>query len=688
MNFADDIYNERQGGELYGVPENVDPVREEKKKTLNRNYLINKLNYINFQDSTITVNFRHRKFNSTISLQAKPLPCIDGSLDCIWVGNEDLEKKFEIYAYSNFFFSDNRKLIMVNGELTRIDSKGMSVDLPEFCTEIQSRRVKRHYCDGIKVQLMQNGAIFHGSLVDFSAISFRVDVYAEPPQTFNWISAESPVNIILADDIRILFASECRIMKHSNDQTKRTFVLESLRTHIRRFKPKKYRSIRQELIPSPDAVFLHPLINKTINLKLIDISGSGFSVKEEANCAVLAAGLIIPDLELIFAQSFIVKLKAQVVYSNMQNDDSGKSYVKCGLAIIDMDIDEHVKLLALLQQVNDANSYLCNKVDTDKLWNFFFETGFIYPQKYTHIQSHKEKIKELYEKLYTRNPRIARHFIYQDKGAILGHMAMIRFYENSWLIHHHAANRSISCHAGLTVLIQLSRSIIDCHSLYSAHMNYLICFFRPENRFPNRVFGGVAKHIDDRNACSIDEFAYFHFRPAWRKEWKLTGPWQLNRSDEGDLFELRNFYAHESGGLMLNALGIESGMPLNEGLAEEYKSAGFTRERYLFSLKKNGVLKAFFILDKTDLGLNMAELTNCLKIVILENQGVPPDILDFTISLLACKLEHEQTTVLLYPVSYMEQHGMAYEKKYEMFIIDTQYSDAYFEYLSSLMRLR
>lgn len=96
-----------------------------------------------------------------------------------------------------------------------------------------------------------------------------------------------------------------------------------------------------------------------------------------------------------------------------------KSRVKCGLVILEMDIQDHVKLLAFMQQVKDSKLYICAEVDMDALWNFFFETGFIYPEKYAFIQTNKEEIKETYRKLYTQNPNIARHFIYQDKGVIL-----------------------------------------------------------------------------------------------------------------------------------------------------------------------------------------------------------------------------------------------------------------------------
>ena len=242
----------------------------------------------------------------------------------------------------------------------------------------------------------------------------------------------------------------------------------------------------------------------------MDISGSGFSVEEELSSALLVPGMIIPELELNFGVNFNIECKAQVVYRRVHQKEAKKSTIKCGIALLDMNIQHHARLLSLLQQAENKNSYICNQVDLDALWDFFFESGFIYPDKYEYIQKNKKQIKDTYEKLYRHNPDIARHFIYQDKGRILGHMAMIRFFENSWLIHHHAARKLALNRAGLIVLNQIGNFTYDSYRLYSLHMDFLMCYYRPENKFPNRVFGGAARRINNPKGCSLDTFAYFH----------------------------------------------------------------------------------------------------------------------------------------------------------------------------------
>jgi len=658
---------------------------QENKKTLNRKYLVNKLNFINFQDGSITVNFKHRKYNSTISLQAKPLPCLDDSLNCSWVDTDDLFQKLRTHHYINFVVPDNQKLILVEAEVKKIGGDGISFSLPESCSEISSRRVKRHYCEGVQAQLAQHGAIFDGILVDFNAFSFRVEVSSIPPQSFQWINLESPVTIALKIGREILYTGECLIIRQGCGQKSRAFVLKPLCNHIRRFKPREYRSTRYKLVPSPNIIFKDPFTGKISNLKVIDLSGSGFSVEEDEQNSILLPGKIIPEVAIDFANAFQITCKVQVIYRNDRANDSRPcGTIKCGLTILDMDLNDHVRLLGFLQQAEDGNTYVCTRVDPEQLWDFFFETGFLYPKKYSFLQLHKEKFKETYEKLYTRNPNIARYFIYQQNGIILGHMAMIRFYRNTWLIQHHASRKTNSYKPGLLVLNQISRYVNDIHKLYSAHLEFVCCYFRQDNKFPRRVFGGVAKFINDPKGCSVNSFAYFHYKSS-SIQWDLSGPWILTKTQPDDIKELQSFYEYESGGLMLHAMDLESDMIDCGDLCTAYQKLGFRRERHLFSLKKDEVLKAIIVANTSDIGLNMSDLTNCIKVIVMDENDLSKDTLYSMLSLLSGKFEQQEIPVLLYPASYAETQFIPCERNYNFWVLNLQYLDQYFRFCEKLM---
>jgi hypothetical protein len=657
-----------------------------KGKSVSKRHLINKLNFLNFQDEFLLVNFKHKKYGNITSLTVRPLPCSGDKLDCAWVEPPDVMRILRSYALFNLLVAVGSKLLLVNPEMLEISDKGIEFLLPETCSEVSTRKLKRHPSAGVEVQIVQNGAVLNGSIQDFTPVAVRVEVKAASPQMGRWINLEFPVNLNISAGERILYSGTCRIIRHAGDNGSRTLVLEPVHTHMRRFSPKKYRSTRQELVPSPDIVFVHPFCGKTVSLKVVDLSGTGFAVEEDECDSILLPGMIIPELELSFAGSIKLKCQAQVVYRHVRTDEGLEGVVRCGLAILDMEIDDHIKLLSILHHAANGNSYICSDIDLDELWNFFFESGFIYPEKYANFQANKEAIKRTYERLYSQSPHIARHFICQEKGTILGHMSMVRFYDNSWLIQHHAATKTEHTKAGLTVLNQIGRFINDSHNLYSAHMQYVFCYFRPDNKFPDRIFGGMGRMLKDQTRCSLDTFAYFHFRRPIPGSGDLPALWEMTSARSEDLQELECFYRQKSGGLMLNVLDLDHEMTDRDSLSREYRKLGFKRESHLFSLKKNHGLKAVFIVNVSDIGLNMSNLTNAVKVIVLDNDDLPKEVLLAALTQVSAKYDENEVPVLVYPVGYAEAQGITYEKLYTMWILNMQNTDDYFRYLESMIK--
>jgi len=269
------------------IDESTETEYPKEEKEIRKKHLINKLNYINFQDGTILINFKHVKYDRIISLKAKPLPCLGEELECAWTETNKLHKQLALYKFKNILVPCDLKILLIRPDEISINEKGVSLILPETCYEIDSRKLIRHSCKGIKAQLIQRSTLFYGDLIDFSITSFHIKVTAVPPQTFQWIDPESQVNLIFSDEDEILFSGECRIIKQTFGQKTREYVIEPLVHQIRRFKPKEFRSERQELLPSPNMIFRHPFTKKKINLKVVDLSGSGFSVEEYKYNAVL-----------------------------------------------------------------------------------------------------------------------------------------------------------------------------------------------------------------------------------------------------------------------------------------------------------------------------------------------------------------------------------------------------------------
>lgn len=654
--------------------------------TLTRSFLVNKLNFINFSNRTVRLKFKHTRFDRTITLKLKPLPCQGERLDLQWSQEDRLISRLKSFVFDSILIPDGQKLIRAEANIISMNQTGISLRLPETCHQVSNRKMRRYTGRNVDVQMVQSSSLFRGRLLDFNAVTFRVELEAGDHQTFEWINPESSVSVVLSGGVDTYYSGECKILRRSRFNANMHYVLEPISREIHRYRQKEFRSERLEINPSPDIYFTHPLTKKPLSLKVVDLSGSGFSVEEDELNAQLLAGLTIPEVDVRFSNNVSVNCKAQVVYRRVCNEGKKGVWVKCGLAIIDMDTENNVKLLSLLHQANNRYSYICNKVDLDALWGFFFESGFIYPDKYAYIEANKDRIKNVYEKLYTQSPSIARHFIYQEKGNILGHMAMVRFYEDAWLIHHHAAKKSALNKAGLIVLKQIGDFINDSYRLNALHLKHVMMYYRPNNRFPSRVFGGACQQIDDPKCCSVDAFAYVHLPVASGPAAAIACPWELNPAQPEDLAELQDFYEHDSGGLMLKALGLDPDRIGRTGLEEEYRRLGFKKEKHLFALKADGLLKAIILVNMTDFGFNLSNLTNCIKFIVVDPEQLSGDIFKKVIFKLNEKFPFEELTVLVNPVSFAEAIQLPYEKIYNMWIMNTRFSDPYFRYLKRLLR--
>ncbi len=657
----------------------------EESKILSRRQLIDKLNFLNFQDRDVLVTFRHRQYPHDIAIRAFPDPVLDQTLHLRWDQSQDMPKRLVDYRFDHLLLNDGLRLLRVEGEMLRMDAEVLELALPEQCREIRARRHRRHACDGIAARFLQNSAQFEGTLTDFNPDFLKVRLEARAPRRFFWIDPDSPGYLILSGGEKTLYSGDGFLFRQGHGEEIRDFVFRLEHRHTRRFPTKEFRSSRQRLTPAPEIIFPHPLTGRKVTLGIETLSGSGFAVEEEEKEAVLFPGLMLPSVFISFAGTLAIHCQAQVVNRRVVNEKD-PVIVRHGVALLDIDIADHIRLEALLQQAGDQNSHCFTPVDMDALWSFFFETGFIYPQKYASLRHKKEELKRTYEKLYTEHPDIARHFIYQKNGKILGHMSMLRFFENSWLVHHHAATKRETNRAGIMVLNQIGGFINDSLNLYSIHMKYVMCYYRPENRFPDRIFGGVARNLEDGEKCSLDPFAYRHCRREEVVGERPAPDWELVPCEERDIIHLDCCYEHESGGLMLRAMDLQTESAFVDTIGEEYRKCGFHKERHLLALKRNGILLAVLLLNLSELGLNMSDLTHCLHVFVVNGEALDKRILFEAVQVIMDRYSQPELPLLLFPRSYADGAAIEYEKTYNLWVMNLRHVDEYFRYLKRLFR--
>ena len=654
----------------------------ENVKRIPRNKLIDLLNYLNFSEREFLVVFQHPLYDEIITRAIKPQPCQEGTIGGHWVRPEDFRESLKDFEVLCFLIENKREILLARSRRVETDDRGIELTLPEFGFEIIIRKTNRYPCQQIKMEMIQDGILFPGRLDVFSANAFQVEIFSREGISLKWINSEYPVQIIFKDREEICYSRECKIVKQRENLNTKTLILQPSHEPIHRFKRREFRAPRPTLHPSPGVYFLHPLVRKLFKLTIGDLSTSGFSVEEEGESSTLLPGLIIPDLQIELANTATLTCKAQVIYQKKMEDP----VVKSGFTILKMSNEDYIKLTNLVNKSMNINLDICGSIDQDSLWQFFFQAGFIYPQKYHYIQQNKEDFKNIYKKIYQSPSEIERHVTYQERGTILGHISMLHVYGATWMLHHFAATPS-SRHkkVALTLLQQIEQYIIDSHYLESSRIDNIICYFRPENKFPNLVFGGAARALKDPKICSLDRFAYISYPMILDPhQGGLPEPWTMTPAGPIDLDELAHFYNHTSGGQMIQALDLHPEALKDDHLNQTYHRLGFKRGRHSFFNQKRDKVKAIVTLIKTDTGMNLSELTNCVTLFVLEPENFPFEVFLRVFSQLGVHDERQTIPVLIYPAQYAERHSIACDRFYDLWIFGVENSDHYFKYVTKI----
>jgi hypothetical protein len=653
----------------------------ETAQVLEQEKLINKLNYIHFMNDHVLLLLRHSKYNDSILITSRTEPCIDNVLTCYWDKNHR-DFNLDNYHFQYLIIQEDHSIILVPAILQEANDKNITLRLPENSFVLSHRRIQRFTCRDVMAELMQSGFAARGQLMDFSPEAFRIKFTTEKSPSFHCYNTKVPSIVRLSSNGTIFFSEGCHFVRQEQKTSWREIVFSPISDHINRFQTKKIRNPRQQISPPLMAEFEHPFFKKRIHRQIFDISITGFSVHDKIDEGILMPGLIIPHLSINYAGSLKMDCTAQVVYRRVEGTD-----VCCGFAILDMGILSYSRLNHILSTNTDTHAYISTEVDIDALWELFFETGFIYPKKYNSIHSYREDFKETYRKLYREDSEIARHFTYEKNGRIYGHLSMVKAYERAWLIHHHAARPMENKLPGFQVLKHITLFAHGICQFPSAKMDYVMCYFRPENTFPDRIFGGFSRKLNTPEVCSLDLFSYLTYNAGLSQN-PMPDDWLLKEISPSEIQELEHFYHHHSGGLFLKVLGRDSDPLPGESIENVSARHGFLRKWRIYSLIYRKNLSAVLIANQSSLGINLSELLNSITIMVIDPESVPWECLSLAVEQLSQHYQLDKVPLLIYPPVYVEAKSIPIEKQYQLWILDTNYINEFMQFTQRRFRMK
>lgn len=643
---------------------------------LRREQIVHRLNMLNFKSKPLTVIVRHKTYGYSITLEAIPKACSGDRLQATWVENDQLPRNISQYDLVKIIIPDVTMAIEFLPEKAQLENDIIQAEIPENFKATSGRAIGRQRgSETITARLIQNSVSFDAQLVDYSPQGMRLSVTVAKSQSSLWFNIDQKITLTLAQQDQIVFSGPVKVLRDKGDRDHRLIVVAPTESQSPRYRPKKERTRRVTTHPSPDITFIHPLTQINTSLPVCDISTLGFSVKETSDQAVLFPGLILNNINLNLFGSCFLSLTGQVVYQ--RTEDEG---IVCGIAILEISIDDHFQLIGLIHRAENENSFVQLSHDPDKYFEFLFDTGFLYPSKYETIYRNREAFIDAHRKLYLNPNQIARCFVYVENGQILGHVSALKIYRHTWLNHHHAALSGRR--SGLRVLRQISDFHNDSYVLNPLQMRYIVGIWRPDNSFPDRFFGGFSRKINDPQKCSMDRFSYLQATDSNCNNWDdLSGPWEVQEASKQDLFEFEGFYDQASGGLLAKAFDLTSTSYDDKSVAKEYEVSGLKRERQVYAVRYGLDLKVLIEVQNSDAGLNLSELTSATYIYILDEDMVTPAVLKYIQCVISTKQLRETNTIMLYPHTYAERYQLKTEKEYTVWILNLDASDDYMSHL-------
>jgi hypothetical protein len=176
--------------------------------------------------------------------------------------------------------------------------------------------------------------------------------------------------------------------------------------------------------------------------------------------------------------------------------------------------------------------------------------------------------------------------------------------------------------------------------------------------------------------------------PVGTPQSQLPRGWSLHESTHSELWQLEQFLKHSSGGLLFDVLNLGKKDPTDDSLEKVSQRLGFTRKWAVYSLVNSGCLKSVFIVNQSDVGVNLSELLNGIKAIVVDSENLPWEVLSVAVAQLTGVYHLDSIPLLIYPSVYSDVKKIPSEKKYQLWIIYMRHSNKFLEYVQRHFRMR
>jgi hypothetical protein len=363
--------------------------------------------------------------------------------------------------------------------------------------------------------------------------------------------------------------------------------------------------------------FQSPFDVRRVRATALDVSSAGVSFAVGALECVLPVGTILDPIALSFPDGRVAKVRGRVQSLARSGGDGSRretGELRCGVEFESIpeqarpDLADGVLRLARPQLVD------ANEIEFKSLWSFLSETGFLYPEKMEELAPAMPQIEHTFKQLLgNRKSELLKTILFRRDGEVLGHISAVRAYRRTWLLQHVAALPKVEAlFAAQAVTLGLAEYLEQIPQIDWARV-----FFRPNNRWPARIFGTFARQLTEPTLSELRLYSY-HSGPTAVGQMPAASGIEILPARREHLDEVQRFFLAQGRIVALQAEDLSLDGLFLEEVDRHYAAAGLERSREVLVAQSGNTFAGFALLEISSPGLNLSELTNHFSVHVVE----------------------------------------------------------------------
>lgn len=586
------------------------------------------VDYLIFTSATVKVNL-----GGNLSCYGMIVDHDDGKAVLECRGNEPRQQaRVEVGQQVNISAAYKSMVLEFSAEVGELGAEGqLTVRLPLQGTLREQRNAARAKLIGadLRVELQIDGI---DGLLRFQAVALdnytfesialflnRADGLALPGDVVRQIQLFKGETLVLQGAGSVLLVDKTRQTKNHPDSYVVVVRLDTptpaCPIEVGR---SRRRSERVSLLEVQNAFveFQHPLAPELrLSGYLSDLSNSGLSILLEPGAPPVPVGLLIPDASLQLPLKPRLPIALRVVTFQQNEQEEAAAECRVGLEFQNMTPALVKAVTGVMQQGVSEHLVDATGDDYDRLWEFYFETGFIYGGKRKQIQAHAAKCFSTFQKLLQSNTPLLKKILYKEGDEIKGHINAVRFFDHAFILQHLSALKTSAESAGRAVIDGMITHFIDAKPNRDSGARYAMAFYRPNNLYPAAVFGGSAQIIDDPKICWTVDYDFVVPTNSSVAAIRLSDNLILREATEADLAQLETLLLNAGEQQLMRAEGLTREKMTHLTITQDYESIGLYRYRRVF-VAEHGPSghTAYAVCNYASPGINFSELTNSVKV--------------------------------------------------------------------------